>query len=63
MKSSCRDVGVDCDFEAQGETVEEILSQCGQHARTVDGMTEISDDLPKKVIAAIHDEGAAAASV
>jgi len=26
-------------------------------------MTEISDDLLKKVIAAIHDEGAAAASV
>src|SRR3972149_5176603 len=25
---SCRDAGVDCDFTARGETVEEILKQC-----------------------------------
>jgi predicted small metal-binding protein len=53
----CRDVGVDCDFEAHGETVEDILNQCGEHAKTAHGMTEISDDLMEKVKAAIHDEG------
>ena len=58
----CRDVGVDCDFEAHGETEEDVLNQCGEHARTAHGMTEISDDLMQKVKAAIHDEGAAAVS-
>ena len=59
----CRDVGVDCDFEARGETVEDVLNQCGEHARTAHGMSEISAELLQKVTAAIHDEGAAAASV
>jgi predicted small metal-binding protein len=59
----CRDVGVDCDFEAHGETVEDVLSQCGQHAATAHGMSEISEELLQKVKAAIHDEGAATASV
>ena len=28
---NCRDVGVDCDFVANGETLDE-LRQCGEHA-------------------------------
>jgi predicted small metal-binding protein len=43
---------VDCDFEARGETEQEIIRQCAEHARTGHGMTEI----PAKVRAAIHDE-------
>ena len=41
----CRDVGVDCDFEARGATVEDVLNQCGEHARTAHGMSEISSEL------------------
>ena len=59
----CRDVGVDGDVEAHGETVGDVLNQCGEHAKTAHGMAEISDDLLEKVKAAIHDEGVAAASV
>jgi predicted small metal-binding protein len=55
----CRDVGVDCDFEARGETVEEVLNQCGEHAKTAHGMSEIPEELLQKVTAAIHDEEAA----
>jgi predicted small metal-binding protein len=53
---SCRDVGMDCDFEAHGETEQEILQQCAEHARAEHGMTEIPPDVQAKVKAAIHDE-------
>ena len=54
----CRDVGVDCDFEARGETVNEVLNQCAQHAKVDHGMDEIPAELAQKVIAAIRDDSA-----
>jgi predicted small metal-binding protein len=53
---SCRDVGMDCDFVAHGETEKDILAQCAEHARTHHGMTEIPDEVIAKVRSAIHDE-------
>jgi len=53
---SCRDVGMDCDFEARGETEMEIMKKCAEHARTDHGMKEIPAELAVKVKAAIHDE-------
>jgi predicted small metal-binding protein len=55
----CRDVGVDCDFEARGQTEQEILTQCQEHARTAHGMDELPSELTAKVKAAIHEEKAA----
>ena len=55
----CRDIGVDCDFEARGKTDEEIIQQCDEHARSAHGMEKISADLMAKVKAAIHEEKAA----
>lgn len=55
----CRDVGVDCDFEARGETVQEVLENCQEHARSAHGMEEIPAELVTKVMAAIRDEKAA----
>jgi len=49
---------MDCDFEARGNTVEEVMQQCAVHARTDHGMTEIPAELEKKVRAAIRDEPA-----
>jgi len=43
----CRDVGVVCDFVVRGETEQEILYQCAEHARYAHGM-EISPELPRK---------------
>jgi predicted small metal-binding protein len=54
----CRDVGVDCDFEARGETVNDVLNQCARHAREDHGMEEIPPELAQKVIGAIRDEPA-----
>jgi len=55
---NCRDVGVDCDFVALGETEEEVLQQCAEPARTAHGMNEISPELAAKVRAAIRDQAA-----
>ena len=55
---TCRDVGVDCDFVARGESEQEILEQCAEHARTAHGMNEIPAELAMKVRAAIRDEAA-----
>ncbi len=55
---SCREVGVDCDFVAKGETEQEVLKQCSEHARKEHGMTELPADLAEKVRGAIRDEAA-----
>jgi predicted small metal-binding protein len=55
---SCREVGVDCDFVAKGETEQEVLQQCAEHARKEHGMTELPADLAEKVRGAIRDEAA-----
>ena len=52
----CRDVGVDCDFEARGETEQEVLQNCAEHAKADHGMDPIPRELAEKVQAAIHDE-------
>jgi predicted small metal-binding protein len=51
----CRDVGVDCDFQATGETEEEILAQAAEHAKTAHGFDGIPPELLDKVQAAIKD--------
>ena len=53
---SCRDVGMNCDFEARGETEQEVMQKCAEHARTDHGMKELPADLTAKVRSAIHDE-------
>ena len=55
---NCRDVGVDCDFIAHGETEQEVLQQCAEHARTAHCMNEIPPELVIKVRAAIRDQAA-----
>lgn len=55
----CRDVGVDCDFEARGQTEQEILKKTQEHARKDHGMDEIPADLAVKLKSAIRDEKAA----
>jgi len=56
---TCRDVGVDCDFAARGQTEQEVLKKCVEHARSEHGMQELSAELTAKVKAAIHEEKAA----
>ena len=51
----CREVGMDCDFEAHGENDEQIMSQAAEHARKDHGMETIPPEVAVKVKAAIHD--------
>ncbi len=53
---SCREVGVDCDFEARGESEQEVLQKCAEHAKLAHGMDQIPADLAAKVRASIRDE-------
>ncbi len=55
----CRDVGVDCDFVARGQTDQEVLRDAAEHARSAHGMKEIPPELAAKVKAAIREEKAA----
>jgi predicted small metal-binding protein len=55
---SCKDVGQDCDFVARGETEQDILQQCTEHARTAHNMTEIPPEVAEKLRGAIRDEAA-----
>ena len=52
----CRDVGMDCDFVARGNTEEDVLKQAAKHAGTAHGMTEMTDEVAAKVRSAIRDE-------
>ena len=46
---SCRDIGVDCDFVARGDTVEEVLQACAKHGKEAHGMDKIPPELAEKV--------------
>jgi predicted small metal-binding protein len=45
MELTCRDVGVDCDFVACGDTVEETIAACAEHAETNHGMMSFPPEL------------------
>lgn len=51
---SCRSVGLNCDWEATGETVEEIMQQAAEHAKSAHGM-EITPEVAGMVQAAIRE--------
>ena len=52
----CRDVGVNCDFEARAENEEEILKKCAEHASREHNMMEIPPEIIEKIREAIREE-------
>ncbi len=52
----CRDVGMNCDFEARGATDDEVLQKAAAHARRDHQMQELSPDLMARVRAAIRSD-------
>ena len=59
---SCRDVGVDCDFEAHGATVAEIMQKAAEHAKGCHAGIQMTSELQQKIIGAIKDEGGSCCS-
>jgi predicted small metal-binding protein len=52
----CRDVGMDCDFEARGKTEDEVMRQAAAHAQRTHGIQEITPELADRVRKAIRTE-------
>lgn len=53
---TCREVGMDCDFVAHGNSEEEIMAKAAAHAREDHGFQDIPPEVVDKVKAAIRDE-------
>ena len=53
----CKDVGVDCDFEARGKDEGEILQKAAAHAAQCHQGIELTPELQEKIKGAIRDEG------
>ena len=51
----CRDLGLDCDFEACGETLEETLQTAIEHARAIHGLKHVSEKDRQRARQAIQD--------
>jgi len=52
---SCADLGVNCDFKAKGDTMQEVLQKAGEHAATVHGITNMPPEMLAQVQAAVRD--------
>ena len=53
---SCKDVGMNCDFKASGETMEELMQAAAVHAKEAHGLDSIPPELMPMVQAAVRDE-------
>ena len=45
----CRDAGVDCDFEARGSSVDEVMQRCADHAVRDHNMKAFGPELYTKM--------------
>ena len=46
---NCRDVGVDCDFEARGSSIDEVMELCAEHAIRAHNMKAFGPELYVKM--------------
>ncbi len=53
---TCRDVGVDCDWETVGETEDEVMASISEHAAQAHPTIELTPELVAAVRGVIKDE-------
>ena len=46
---SCRDAGVDCDFQARGSSLEEVMQLCADHGAEQHNMKGFGPELYRKM--------------
>lgn len=46
---NCREVGVDCDFEARGANLDEVIEQCADHGKREHNMHAFGPDMYAKM--------------
>ena len=56
MIVQCKDVGFECEGVVKAETEEELLKQVAEHAKTVHGLEEVTEEVVEKVKSVIHHE-------
>lgn len=52
----CKDVGFDCEGVVRADTEGEVLQMAAEHAQSVHGLNELTEDVVEKVRAAIREE-------
>lgn len=52
----CRDLGMECGFQAHGKTDDEVLRQTAEHAKDKHGIATMPPDLQQKARAAIKEQ-------
>lgn len=52
---ACKDMGIDCAFEAQAETMEDLMMQISDHAASSHSMTpdQMTPEMEEKLKAAV----------
>ncbi len=55
-KFACKDIGLECGFVAEAESVDELMPKIAEHAKTVHNMEQIDESTKAKVLAAIKEE-------
>jgi predicted small metal-binding protein len=58
---NCRDAGVDCDFEARGSTLDEVMQLCADHGIREHNMKGFGPELYLKMrrcVKTMEEEGA-----
>jgi len=51
----CRDAGVDCDFVARAENIDELMKKVKAHAQKDHGYKDIPPEMIEKVKKLVHD--------
>ena len=61
---SCRDAGVDCDFEARGSSMDEVMQLCADHGIREHNMKAFGPELYLKMRRCVRvlEEGTAGAA-
>lgn len=55
LEVRCRDMGFDCDGVVHSETQEDLLQQVAAHAKSVHGVTEITEEIVTQVKSVIRE--------
>ena len=52
---SCKDVGVDCDYQARGKTVNEVLKKATEHAKKDHNIKKVTKEYLDSWRTKVHD--------
>ena len=52
----CKDVGFDCEGIVRANSDQEVIQLAAEHAKSVHGVTELTNEMVEKVKSVIRDE-------